>query len=331
MIKPCRTTEPYLMRRNCSVVLPRGLVRGAIWRTFQFGNGSNAYNLDLFHGLSNELPIGLHRSNIPSVVTIHDVAFRTFTDMYKWADRQIYDYKWRYACETSDRIIAISECTKRDIIRFYNVPEEKIDIVYQPVNPVYYQDDVIRQDYTQNITDREYILYVGAVNSRKNLLGIVKALELIPESRRPALVVVGNGREYRQKVEQYIAEHNLDKWIIWANQIDNDQLIALYRNALMMVYPSFYEGFGLPIVEALLCACPVVTSNVSCLPEAGGPYSLMADPSSAEDIATQISRLLDDSDLCERNSRQGREWAINTFNPSKLAKDLLSVYERTLR
>ena len=131
-------TLPYIGRHHCHTITPKGIMRGSAWRTYGLVSDMKRDGIQLFHGLSNEMPTGLFHSGIASVVTIHDVAFRTFPSMYHWHDRTIYDLKWQYACNHSDRIIAISECTKRDIMEFYNVPEHKIDVVYQPVSPIYY-------------------------------------------------------------------------------------------------------------------------------------------------------------------------------------------------
>lgn len=252
-------TSPYLQKAGCHTVQPHGFLRGGLWRTFGLPTDLKRDGIELFHGLSNELPVGIRRSGIPSVVTIHDVAFRTFTDMYHWADRQIYDQKWRYAVRHADRIIAISECTKRDIIRFYDIDESKIDVVYQPVNVRYYEQP------RKSGEDSPYMLYVGSINSRKNLLGIVKAMELLPPDIDLPLYIVGNGHEYKREVESYIAAHGLQSRFRWLGGLTHDELQQLYANAQLFVYPSFYEGFGLPVVEAMLSGCPVVSSNVSSL------------------------------------------------------------------
>ena len=318
-------TLPYLSRRGCTVVRPRGWLKGGAWRTFGLAGASAADGVELFHGLSNELPVGL---KVPSVVTIHDVAFKTFTDMYHWHDRIIYDWKWRYACRRADRIIAISECTKRDVMRFYGVDADRIDVVYQPVNRVYYKP---LDENSRSESDEPYMLYVGSVNSRKNLLGIVQAMELLPDDLRLPLVIVGGGGAYKQEVLRYIATRHLERYFRWETAIDCNTLKRLYANATLFVYPSFYEGFGLPVVEAQLCGCPVVTSNVSSLPEAGGPWAQQADPSSIEDIRDKMRLLLTDSELRQKTIVEGRKYAAETFNPHRLAAQLMEVYLKTIR
>lgn len=327
-LKRTPTTEPYLSRPACQTVLPHGFLRGGLWRTFGLSSRLQQDGIDLFHGLSNELPVGIRRAGIPAVVTIHDVAFRTFTDMYHWTDRQIYDLKWRYAVSHADRIIAISECTKRDIIRFYDVDENKIDVVYQPVNMRYYTpiQTSPRPIGGEGVGERGYLLYVGAVNSRKNLLGIVKAMQLLPSDIDLPLYIVGNGHEYKKEVQEYIASHGLTSRFRWLGSLSHDELHQLYAQARLFIYPSFYEGFGLPVVEAMLSGCPVVTSNVSSLPEAAGPYSLKADPASPEDIRDKILQALTDTELRHRMVQGSRDYAMQTFHPDVLAHRLMDVY-----
>ena len=326
-IRRNNVTQPYLERKGCQTVLPHGVMRGSIWRTYGLESDLKRDGIELFHGLSNEMPARMFHSDIASVVTIHDVAFRTFPDMYHWIDRKIYNAKWRYACNHADRIIAISECTKRDVLEFYNVPEHKVDVVYQPVNPIYYKP-LEAVDSTTNGKTSPYMLYVGSVNSRKNLLGIVKAMELMPKDMQMPLKVVGGGGAYKQMVKEYIAAHNMEHLFEWTETINSTELQRLYTNAQLMVYPSFYEGFGLPVVEAQLCGCPVVTSNVSSLPEAGGPYALQADPNSAEDICNKMMKLLTDDEFRQTQIKGGWQYAMQTFHPSVLARQLMDIYNK---
>ncbi len=171
------------------------------------------------------------------------------------------------------------------------------------------------------------MLYVGTVNSRKNLMGVVKAMQRLPDSVRIPLVVVGSGRGYMKKVRDYIAHNNMEQWVIFPQQRVNDNMLRqLYRNATLFVYPSFYEGFGLPVVEASLCHCPVITSNLSSLPEAAGPDALLVDPSSIDDIAGKMELLLSDNDLRTRNADKAYEYALTTFHPGHRAQPLREVY-----
>ncbi len=314
-------TEPYLQKVSCKTIMPQGLVRGSLWRTFEIAFRQKHDKIDLFHGLSNELPIGIKHSGVPSIVTIHDIAFKTFPDMYHWTDRQIYDLKWTYAVNKADRIIAISQCTKDDIVRFYNVDENKIDVIYQPVTSLYYTP-------IPKTPCEPYILYVGSVNSRKNLLGVVKAMEMLPPDFDLPLYIVGDGSVYRQTVEEYIAKRGMQNRFRWLGGLNQHELHQLYTNAQLFVYPSFYEGFGLPVVEAMLSGCPVVTSNISSLPEAAGPYSLLANPQEPEDIRDKMVKVLEDTSFRTRMIEGSKEYAMFAFHPTTLANQLMQVYRK---
>jgi glycosyltransferase involved in cell wall biosynthesis len=320
-------TYPFLHKAHCHTVVPSGAMKGSLWRTLGIVNNLKKDSIELFHGLSNEIPVGISKTEIASVVTIHDVAFKTFPDMYHGLDRIVYDRKWNYACKHADHIIAISECTKNDIIKFYGVPEEKISVLYQPVSPIYYNEG---EEEAKEAADKPYMLYVGSINSRKNLLGIVKAMEMLPSDLQIPLVIVGNGGAYKQQVQHYIADHNMEKQFIWKQIIDNRELKKLYAGASLFVYPSFYEGFGLPVVEALLCGCPIVTSNVSSLPEAAGPASIQIDPNDTRAIADGMEKALIDSGLRKRMIEEGRRYAMDSFHPTVLARKLMDIYKVTL-
>ena len=199
------------------------------------------------------------------------VAWLTFPDMYHWADRKIYNWKYGSSCRRADMVLAISESTKRDVIRFYGVKEEKVKVIYQPVQEYYYTplpeetcDKLIAEHFGKQGLP-PFILYVGSINSRKNLLGALQALAMIPKENRPLLLIIGNGREYRKECEAFIAKNS---------------------------HPSFYEGFGLPVVEAALQQTPVITTTVSSLPEAAGPDACLIDPH-ASDAAEQMARHID--------------------------------------
>ena len=304
-------------------------------RTFCLGRKAAGEGCDLFHGLSNELPRDILKANIPSIVTMHDVAWRTFPDMYKPWDRIIYDWKYGWSAKHATHVVCISESTKRDVMKFYQVPEERISVIYQPVQQLFYSP-ITREKADEMIKDAlgdlpPYVLTVGSINSRKNLLGMVKALHLLPVAERPLLLVVGNGREYRQRVEKYIGENNLGQWVRIETGIHDGALLqALYTKALCLLYPSFYEGFGLPVVEASLQRCPVITSNVSSLPEAAGPGALQVNPSSVEEIAEALRLLLSDEAERQRRAEVGCKYCMGHFHPDVLTGQMYELYERLI-
>ena len=320
LLTPALSSDERCARFVSRAVVPHGVVRGSLWRTFCMGAEAKAVGADVFHGLSNELPL---RLDIPSVVTVHDVAFRTYTDMYKPWDRAIYDRKWASACRRATRIIAISESTRRDILRFYDVPEERVVVVYQPVQDIFYGTPA---PLTFDVP-HDYMLYVGSLNSRKNLLAVVQAMEMLPADLRLPLVVVGDGSgDYADKVLAYVASHGMERWFVRRRVDDNAQLQALYAHARLFVYPSHYEGMGLPVIEAQLSGCPVITSNVSSLPEAGGDAALQVLPTDVRALADAMEQLITDDTLVTRLSSEGRTRSHQRFAPERLAKELTDVY-----
>lgn len=330
----------------------------SIRRTLNLGMKSAADRCDIYHGLSNELPFDIHwrdtskpfttKQHTPvSVVTIHDVCWRTYPDMYHYIDRKIYDWKYGSSCRRADKVIAISESTKQDVMRFYGVPENRIEVIYQPVGAQYYTlmpgdeaDRRIRQAITegilpQSMLDRPYFLQVGAINSRKNLLSVVKAMTPMLVGKtpadRPLLIAVGKGREYEQEVRQYIAQHNMTDDVIIVSGIKDQQLLqALYRRALCMVYPSFYEGFGLPVVEAQLQECPVITSTVSCLPEAANGTAMLVDPNSVSAISDAMQQMLMDTQATAAIGTEARRMALKSFDHDMLIGKVMDLYKRIL-
>lgn len=308
-------------------------------RTFRMGRIAASESCQLLHGLSNELPADAKKCGIPTVVTMHDVAWRTFPAMYHWIDRQLYDWKYGRSCQDATRVIAISESTKRDVMRFYQVPEERIEVIYQPVQQGYYQSQD-RETVSSLVSNalptlpQDFILYVGSINSRKNLLAAVEALALIPADQRPFLLAIGNGGEYRQRVENRIHELQLEPYVRIESEIhDSAVLQALYAKALAFVYPSFYEGFGLPVVEAALQHTPVITTTISSLPEAAGSDACLVDPHDKDAVATiahYYERLTGDAVFRDAVATKMEAYARSMFSPEAATQKVVNLYKQLL-
>ena len=318
----------------------------SVTRTFRLGRKAAADGCDLFHGLSNELPFDLvHMKGMPrSVVTIHDTAWRTFPQMYQFADRQIYDFKYGHAARHADCVVAISESTKRDVMRFYGVEESRIRVIYQPVQGLFYDmpspsGEAVhgaacdKHDMGEGVMySGDYFLSVGSINARKNLLGTLKAYACLKPENRPRLIVVGRGRSYEQRCRDFVQKHGLERDVEFVGSVTStNQLCSLYRGAMAMIYPSFYEGFGLPVVEALLSGCPVLTSNVSSLPEAAGPGALLCSPHDTEEMAHMMQMLADDALLRRRLAAEGEHYCRTHFDPDTLTRQMFNLYQSLIR
>ena len=307
---------------------------GAYWRTFSIKKDLKRDGIELYHGLSHEIPAGTQRTSIKSVVTIHDIIYKTYPDMFTAIDRLIYDRKFRYSCKHADKIIAISECTKNDIIRYFGTPADKIEVIYQAINPVFYkmQDtEKARQTVAAYHIPEDFLLYVGSINSRKNLLSVIKAYALLPDDLQIPLVIIGKGGQYKDEVLKYAASRQLiSKLILIDNLHDSETLQAFYQQAKLFVFPSVYEGFGLPVTEALLSKTPVITSNISSLPEAGGPAPVYVPPYDIEAIAESIKHILCDTTARTRMIEEGFQYAHQKFDPRTLCTHVHNLYKQLL-
>ncbi|MFM9950895.1 MAG: glycosyltransferase family 4 protein [Saprospiraceae bacterium] len=323
-------TEVFLDHLPFSVQTPGG--RNATWwRSSGIKKDLLRDGIQLFHGLSHEIPLGLHRTGIPSVVTIHDLIFKRYPDQYAFLDRLIYDWKFNYACRHADRVVAISESTKNDIVEFYGIAPERIEVIYQSCDARFSQPrspEEIASVVQKYRLPQNYLLYVGSIIERKNLLRIVQALELLPPDLRLPLAVVGKGGAYEKQVRQYIAARSLEPWVHFIAPVFAE-LPALYRGAAVFLYPSVCEGFGIPVIEALNCGVPVITSNVSSLPEAGGPGAWLVNPESAEAIAEGISVLLSDTQARKARILAGLDY-VQRFEASVVAEQMFTSYAKTL-
>jgi len=327
---------------NIHEILPKGFANKlfhSAWRSSWVKNDLQKLKINLYHGLSHEIPINIRQTGIKSVVTIHDLIHERFPEQYNPVDVKIYSKKFRYACKYADKIIAISEQTKKDIIEFYKTPENKISVCYQSCNPAFAarvsETEKARVKKEYRIPD-EFFLYVGSIIERKNLLNICKAIYLLQNEMDIPLVVIGDGGRYKRLVKDYIAQTGLEKKIIFLSESPAAQnnnafqsaglFSAIYQSAIAMIYPSFFEGFGAPVLEALWSRLPVITSNVSCLPEAGGPGAYYVDPNSAEEIATGMKKIYSDKTFAGIMREKGWEHALN-FSPEKYAGNMMNIYK----
>jgi len=325
--------------QNMHIIEPQkfpSTVFKSAWRSSWVKKDLLQLNIDLYHGLSHEIPVGIEKTGIKSVVTIHDLIFERYPNQYNSIDVQIYRRKFKNACVHADKIIAISKQTKDDIIQFYKIPEKKITVCYQSCDPAFGVEvnkaEKQRIKLKYKLPDK-FFLYVGSIIERKNLLTVCKAFHQLKDKLNIPLVIIGQGGKYKQQVKDFIQSSGLQQQIIFLSEVHSFEssvdFPAIYQQALCMVYPSISEGFGIPVLEALWSRIPVITSNISCLPEAGGEGALYVDPFNTEQMAEAIMRIATDNNL--RNNLIEKGWQhAQSFTPQKCAASVMDVYKELL-
>lgn len=314
---------------NISFVYPHPITLSPphlLWRSRGIVADLKRDGIQLYHGLSGELPIGIRRSGIKSVVTIHDLIFLRHPEFYNPIDVQIYKWKFHQTIKEADHIIAISECTKRDILEYGGklVSEDNITLIYQSCA----QRFSVSPDSKYSALDSQrYVLSVGSIEPRKNTMLALKALHHLPDDI--SLVLVGRHTAYTDKLTQYARTNGLEHRLRILHGVPDADLPALYAGAEAFVYPSVYEGFGIPIIEAIRCGLPVVACTGSCLEEAGGPDSLYVEPNDAEGMADAIRRSLKDADGRQERIQRSQDY-IKRFDGKDVAGQVYQLYKQLL-
>lgn len=317
-------------RKNINLVLPRKGTNRLLWRSLGIKKQLLSDKIDLFHGLSHEIPIGLQNTKIKSIVTIHDLIFLIKPQYYKLIDRRIYTLKSKYACKNADQIIAISEQTKKDIISQYHIDPAKIEVIYQSCDDSF--KTLLSSDEQEKVRAKyqlpaKYILNLGTIEPRKNLLLLIKALPKV-DSTYP-LVVIGKETAYADLVKREIESLGLQNNVHFLKNIPFTDLPAIYQMASIFIYPSTYEGFGIPIIEALYSNVPVIAATGSCLEEAGGPSSIYVSPNNSEELTNAINKVLNDEELQQTMKQKGFQY-VQRFNDDVVSQQLMNCYKKTL-
>ena len=318
---------------DASVVAPSSFFSKALpslWRTSGCSKDAEKLGLDIYHGLSNELPYGLPKS-IATVVTIHDLIFLKNPELYPFFDRYTFRKKYVRSCQVADRIVAISEETKKDLLELVGVDERKVSVVYQGCNPIFAKEaDEATQESVRNrySLPADFMLIVCAIEKRKNHELILEAMHIghfdIP------LVIVGRPSAYKDELMQLIHKYGLENRVIFLHQVPMEDLPLLYRLATLFVYPSHFEGFGIPILEAMTSHTPVITSIGSCFKETGGEAARYVDSHKAEELSNAIEEILTDRELAQKMVKEGDLQAMK-FSDESIATAMTAVYNSLAR
>jgi glycosyltransferase involved in cell wall biosynthesis len=264
-----------------------------------------------------------------SIVTIHDLIFLRMPENVSPEWIEFASKNTEYAIKKADVIIAVSEFSKREIMDVYKVSDDRIRVIYNGVGEEYFpRTQGIDEVKIKHGIRGKYILFVGAIEPRKNLLALIRAFndlrQIIREEYR--LVVIGVKRYGSEEILKKIEQLRLGSDIIFTGVVSREDLPLLYSGAELFVFPSIYEGFGMPVIEAMACGTPVIASNLTSIPEVAGDAALLIDPRDAGEIAEAIQAVLSDNRLKDRLSHKGEERA-RLFSWERNARETMALYK----
>lgn len=301
-----------------------------LWEYFVFPFELKKLRIDILHSPNYIVP--LLKLGFKTVLTIHDLTFLLFPEKYTITKRLLFSKMIPIFIKMSDKIISVSENTKKDILKFFNLSGNKIVVTYEGY-PDYYNYSIDEEEAKKILTkygiEKKYILYVGMIEPRKNIISILKAFIELDKELEIDLAIVGKKGWYFKEIEEYMAKIDklkLRNKIIFTGYVPEEELKYFYKAALMFIYPSLYEGFGLPPLHAMSCGTPVITSNVSSLPEVVGDAAIKIDPDNLDELKNSIRCLYADKGKREDLIRRGLENS-KRFSLEEAAIEVLSVYD----
>lgn len=313
----------------------------SLWRRHSIVKDIAKSNINIFHGVSNELPSGIQKIPVKTVITVHDLIFERFPETYHWDERYTHRWKMKRSCQVADAVIAASEQTKKDLVDFYQIPAEKIFVCYQNCNPIF--EKIVSEAEKERIKIKyrlpdHFFLFVSSITKRKNLLEVCKALLLLKDKTTVPLVIIGNGKKEKTEVKKYLEENGLTSRVFFLNELPQAEEVgyktsidfpAIYQQANALLYPSLFEGFGIPLLEALWSKIPVISSNTSSLPEVAGDAGLYFSPGDTEALASQMLQVLSNKELVQSLKENGSKRA-KLFTVEKHCQCVMEVYKNLL-
>jgi glycosyltransferase involved in cell wall biosynthesis len=284
--------------------------------------------LDLFQTSYHPTP----RLHVPTVLTVHDVRLVRLPETYHWARRLFLQAVIPRSLARASKIITGSVDTKNDLMSFFGVPDEKIEICHNPL-PAHFErirdDGILESVRAKYRLPRKYILNVSKIEPRKNIARLIEAYAAVRHRFDVRLVVAGKADATFGRLYEGLRQLGRPEGVVFTGYVDDTDLPALYSMAEVFVYPSIHEGFGIPLLEAMACEVPIVTSNVSALPEIAGDAALLVDPFDAGSITRALERLLGDPGLGEELTARGRK-RVSSFTARGAAGKIVEVYNNLL-
>ncbi len=297
---------------HCTQLI-RPRIWNPFWRSIGLGYSAGKQKIELFHGLSNEIPMDMP-SNIPVICTIHDVIFRQFPNQYKPVDRYIYHKKTSTALQRCDKIIVPSQYTKNCILDYYNVDESKFNVIYQSINPKYFN-----HHWEPNL-DQPYIVFHSSFNHRKNHINLVKSFAKL-DNKEIKLILIGEGNE-KQNIIKLIENLGISKRVEIFGYLDLDDLIIKLKKSIGFINPSKFEGFGIPLAEVAIMGIPIIASDIPVFREIMGNKISYFDPNEVDSITQAISELLKEPRL----NKEYKTEVLEQVNRKAHSENLINLY-----
>ena len=276
----------------------------------------------------------LIKSHAPSVIIFHDLSFFHFKKFFSWQEK-VWHFlqKPKRSAQKAQKIIAVSSFTKKDLIRSFDIPEEKIEVVYSGINPVFFEK--IDKDFLEQIKKKyqlpkKFFLYLGAVQRRKNVLSLIKAflwLKKNPKYKDFYLVIVGPKGAFFEEIEKFLENKKEREFIKFYPPITSKEKVCFYKLSEVLIYPSFFEGFGFPPLEAASLGKPVIVGARSALAEISGDFAILVNPNKEEEIFLALEKILEEKDLKKFLKNKGKKIS-SKFKWEKTAKKILEILEK---
>jgi glycosyltransferase involved in cell wall biosynthesis len=312
--KTPKLAPAFLDHPRFHVVFLKG---GNLKRTIGFADEIATNGCDVYWGLSNELPLGHKPKGIPYWVTIHDVIWYRYPHLFSWIDRTIYKFKTLRTLKRADRIIAVSTQTKNDLIEIFGADPKKIEVIGQNCETMFYQ--TVEQELKTKICEKyglipnQFLVQVGTVEERKNGELSIRALK--ESGSKKTLAFFGRKTKYQEILSFLAQELGIPEQVKFYNQAVFSDLPAIYQSAIGSVYPSHFEGFGIPVLESIASSTPLLVATGSCLEETAGPCATVVSPTDVHGAALWIQQLPE-----MKKPHPERERWLQNFNTAELAK-----------
>jgi glycosyltransferase involved in cell wall biosynthesis len=294
----------------------------SIWRSIFLGFFISK-KVEVFHGISGELPFFISK-NVKKVVTIHDVLFMRFPKDYSFWDQWIHYYKFKRAAQISDQIITVSEASSEDIQKYFKIQPHKIHIIPNAFSEI--KNEISK---TVNIENSPFVVCISSYLSRKNQLQIVNIFLETAQQHELNLVLVGKRKgEYFKKVKEVVLNSNFSNRIIFKEDLHDDEIVALYQNAHFAVYPSLYEGFGLPILEALVNHCPLLVNDFKAAREISEDLPVFFDTNDALDLKEKWFWMIENNQFQKEKIKKHIDHLLKRYSIEEIASKTIEVYQK---